>query len=188
MKAFLIIVLSSITIKCIGQIKQSEILSSPDTTNFKITHTDNSKKDWPLAVYVNSSLIFQTLPCMDPNDVATIKIIKGKDSINKTSGTVSIELKKKGIHFIAINELTQKCIPGYDATKQPVAYVIDDKFINDASDIAFETSYIRNIEVLDYSKDTHHIGPISNLVVIKIYTKSAAVYIKGEPDKASLIK
>jgi hypothetical protein len=99
---------------------------------------------------------------------------------------VIIECYRFNTNLLGFGELTKKCIPGFDFKKQPVVYVIDDRLINDASDVVFESSYIRNIEILDNSKDAHNIGSLSNLIVLKIYTQSAPVYIKGTSSKASI--
>ncbi len=185
MKRFLIIALSLIAIKSIGQVKQGSSTGSTSTPHFNVTYTDNSKDKWPPLVYVNSSLKYRSIPQIDPNDIASINIKKGKDYVNKTDGIISIELKKKNVHFITIDELTQKCVPGFDAKKQAAVYVIDDKLIDDASNVAFESSYIKNIEILDYSKG-HHTGPLSNVIVFKIYTQAAPVYVEGTSSDASI--
>jgi len=190
MKFFLIIALSLITLKGVAQVKQyNNSLSgkSTDTTLFNVSYTDKSNLAWPPMVYVNS-LMYHSVPCMDPNDIASIDVRKGKDFLNKTDGIIRITLKKKDVHFITIGELTQKCIPGFDAKNRIAVYSIDDKLIDDASTAVFESSYIKNIEILDYSKDSHYIGPVSNLVLIKIYTQSAPVYIKGASSEASIIR
>jgi hypothetical protein len=185
MRRLLIIALLLITIKSIAQVKQDR-RGLTDTARINVYHTDNDQNKWPPLVYVNSSLTYRSVPYMNPNDISTMNISKGKDIANKTDGVINISLKKPDAHFISISELTQKCIPGFDAKKQPVVYVIDDKFIDDAVDVAFETSYIKGVEVLDYSKDIHHTGPLSNLIVLKIYTQSSDVYIKGAASQVSI--
>ena len=185
MRRLLIIALSLIAVKGIGQTKQVNT-GSADTTRINIYHTDNTQDKWPPLVYVNSSLTYRSIPYIDPNDISTINISKGKDLLNKTDGIVNISLKKPDAHFITIGELTQKCIPGFDVKKQPVVYVIDDKLIDDASDVAFESSYIKGVEITDHAKDAHRTGPLSNLVVLKIYTKSSDTYIKGSSSQVSI--
>ena len=185
MRKFLIIALSLLAIKGIGQTKTVNT-GLADTTSIRIYHTDNNQDKWPPLVYVNSSLTYRSIPYIDPNDISTIHISKGKDLLNKTDGTINISLKKPDAHFITIGELTQKCIPGFDVKKQPVVYVIDDKFVDDASDVASESSYIKSVEITDHSKDVHSSGPLSNLIVLKIYTRSSAVYIEGASSQASI--
>lgn len=185
MKRFLIIALALIAIKGIAQVKQDNPASFTGTAHFNVTYPDNSKDKWPPLVRVNSLLTYRSIPIIDPKDIGSINIEKGKDYVNKTDGIINISLNKPDIHFITIGELTQKCIPGFDFKKQPIVYVVDDKLIDDASNVAFESSYIRNIEILDHSKEAQHIGPLSNLIVLKIYTQSAPVYIKGTASPVS---
>jgi hypothetical protein len=115
-----------------------------------------------------------------------MNISRGRDLVNKTDGIITISLKKPDAHFITIGELTQKCIPGFNVKKQSVVYIIDDRFIDDASDVAFESSYIKGVEITDHSKDTHQTGPLSKLIVLKIYTQSSDVYIKGDSSQVSI--
>jgi len=185
MKTFLIIALSVIAIKGIGQAKQDK-QGLPDTTRINIFHTDNVSKKWPPLVHVNSSLTYRSIPYINPNDIATMNISKGKDLVNKTDGIINISMKKADPHFITISELTEKCVPGFDAKKQAVVYVIDDKFVDDASDVVFESSYVKGVELNDHSRDVHHTGPLSNLIVFKIYTQSSTTYIKGASGQVSV--
>lgn len=180
MRKFIIIILSLIAIKGIAQVKQG------NTDSVNVYHTDAVLNKWPPLVYVNSSFTYRSLPYIDPNDISTINISKGKDPVSKTDGIINISLKKADPHFITIGELTQKCVPGFDPKKQPVVYIIDDKFIDDASDAAFESSYIKSVEITDHSKDAHRTGPLSNLVVFKIYTRSSETYIKGTASQVSI--
>lgn len=185
MKTFLILALPFIALKGIGQAKPDKH-GLADTTRITIFHTDNFPGKWPPLVHVNSSLTYRSIPYINPNDISTMNISKGTDLVNKTDGVINISLKKADPHFITIGELTRKCIPGFDSKKQAIVYVIDNKFIDDASDVVFESSYIKGVELNDHSKDAYYTGPFSNLVVFKIYTQSSTTYIKGASSPVSV--
>ena len=154
-----------------------------DSNYINIYYSTNST-NFPIAIYMDS-LRVSSLSVIDPKDILDVKIIKGIDSINKINGKVFVTLKKHLHHFITIAELTKRCIPNYDSKVQPIIYMVDDKLITDITNMMFEITYIRDIEVVEGSQIKAFAGLLSNVTLLKIYTKSAGIVLRGNPTLVS---
>lgn len=152
-----------------------------DSNYIRIYHSKaNPDTGLPPAYYIDSVRV-QSLPNFNPKDILDIKIHSGIDSISKTNGKIFIALKKHSYHFISIEELTKRCIPNFDSKSQAVIYLLNDKLISDTTDMKFEITYIRSVEVTDGSQIKAFKGILSGVIVLKIYTGDASdtsIYIR----------
>lgn len=150
-----------------------------DSTYIAIYHTKPKQYiDFAPAYYMDSIRV-NSLAYIDPKDISDIKIIGGKDSINKIWGKVFVTLKKHSYHFITIENLTKRCIPNFDSKTQAVIYVLNDKLVTDTANMIFEITYIRNVEVTDGSQIKAFKGLLSSVTVLKINTGDAPIYLRG---------
>ncbi|MBS1530667.1 MAG: hypothetical protein JSU01_10190 [Bacteroidetes bacterium] len=154
-----------------------------DSNYIKIYHSKNNV-DFPPAYYVDS-VRAKSMSYIDPKDITDIKIFSGIDSVNKTKGKIYVTLKKHSYHLITIEELTKRAIPNFDSKTEPIIYFVDDKLVTDTTGLKFEITHIRDVEVIDGSQIKAFKGLLSNIIVLKINTGNAPIYIRGNTTPAS---
>ena len=156
-----------------------------DSTYIKIYHSkDYADTGFPPAYFIDS-VRAQSMSYLNPKDILDIKVVGGKDSVNKTNGKIYITLKKHPYHFITIEELTKRCIPNFDSKTQPVIYMWDDKLVTDTTNMKFEITYIRDVEVIEGSQIKAFKGLLAGVIILKINTNDAPIYLRGNTTPVS---
>jgi hypothetical protein len=92
---------------------------------------------------------------LDPDNIKEIYVIKNRDSsiFGETVGTICINSKKRNRKWICLSDIKSNTIDSINLKNRiQIVYLIDDKFIQDTSNVRIENTCITNIEILKEDK------------------------------------
>jgi hypothetical protein len=103
-----------------------------------------SKSTFPPAIYIDAQRADFPITYLDPENVESVWVVKGEDSINKKSGIIYITTKNH-LPPLTLADISR----GQPGLKEKnVLYIIDDKMITDTINVRIDSSIIVRIEAV----------------------------------------
>jgi hypothetical protein len=121
----------------------------------------------PPAIFIDGQRVNYPITYLDPNNWASLQVVKGEDSVNKTSGVIYL-MTKSHLLPLTLADIS-RAQPGLN-TKN-IVYIIDDEMIKDTMNVRIDSSVILRVQAVNSADNPYLIKGSDSFGVLLISTK-----------------
>jgi hypothetical protein len=133
----------------------------------QVTAALNTKSGYPAVIFVDNRRANFPMAYLDPNNIASMQIIKGADSINKTGGSVYITTKSGYLPALTLADILRGQ-PEFNAKN--ILYIMDGNLISDTTNLRIDPFTLVKVQTVNSADASYLAQKGEPLVVVMIST------------------